>query len=243
MSPSRGTSRRKFPTASRPVFGAASGSEFGVASSGGFGRNKNFFTFTSNHGAQPVSTTAEEWGGLEINDDQLASQLLQEIGVLPEVTTLEQKTDEGYESSPSPVSNHSLEANGDTFLGADFDNLDQFSFNLDFDKTIDEHNDFIIIESNNPFSCAAQQPPALYNDVSIPMEDQNDPVWCPPSPEFTLQKIGVIDDPVLHDAFMKANGVEGKEMGASGGMKHRRGQIRMEPTEIKDKTHERNVVR
>merc|ERR1711879_454474 len=138
----------------------------------------------------------------------------------------EQKTDEGYESSPSPVSNHSLEANGDTFLGADFDNLDQFSFNLDFDKTIDGHNDFII-----------------YNDVSIPMEDQNDPVWCPPSPEFTLQKIGVIDDPVLHDAFMKANGVEGKEMGASGGMKHRRGQIRMEPTEIKDKTHERNVVR
>jgi len=228
------------------VFGAASGSEFGVASSGGFGRNKNVFTFTLDQGAQPVSTTAEDWRGLEIIDDQdledlqTASQLLQEIGVLPELTTLEQKADEGYESSPSPVSNHSLEANSDTCI-VDFNNLDQFSFNLIPD--FPEHNDFNIFETNDHLSCGVQQPPALYNDASFPMEEQNDPDWCPASPEFTLQKIAIIDDPILHDAFMKASGGEVKEKPAAGGKKHRRGQIRMKPTEIKDETHQKNVSR
>lgn len=228
------------------MFGAASGSEFGVASSGGFGRNKNVFTFTLDQGAQPVSTTAEECRGLDIIDDQAietASQLLQEIGVLPDVTTLEQKTDEGYESSPSPVSNHSLEANSDTCIVADFNNLDQFSFNLNFDKTIEEHIDFNIFETNDHLSCGVQQTQAFYNDASFPMEEQNDPDWCPSSPEFTLQKIGIIDDPFLHDAIMKATGGEVKEKSAAGGMKHRRGQIRMKPTEMKDETHKKNVSR
>ena len=231
------------------MFGPASGSEFGVASSGGFGSNKNIFTFTLGQGARPVTATAEEWSGLETLDHQVvletASQLLEtplleEILVLPaEATTSEPKTDEGYESALSPGSNHSLEANSDEPF--DINNLDKFNFDLIFDNTIDGHNNFNIIDASNPVGCPAEEPLTLYNDNCFPMEEHNDPNWCPASHELTLQTIGVIDDPFLQETILKATGVKGKTPGR--GVKHRRGQIRMEPTEIKDETHWKNVDR
>ena len=226
------------------MFGPASDSEFGAASSGGFGSNKNIFTFTLDQGALPVNTTAWEWRELETIDPQVleTATLLEEIGVLPaEVTTLEPKTDEGYESAPSPESIHPLETN---FIVEDISNLDKINFDLIFDNTIDEHNTFNIIDANNPVVCPEQEPLTPYNDVCFPMDDENDPNWCPKSPEFTLQKIGVIDDPFLQDAILEGAGLKGKTPGGgSGGVKHRRGQIRMEPTEIKDETHKKNVDR
>lgn len=220
------------------MFGAASGSEFGVASSGGFGGHKNVFTFTLDQGAQPVSLTAEDWSGLEHLEPQFLETDSQLLQLLPEVTTSEQKTDEGYESAHSPKSNHSLEANSDTFIVEDFSNLDKFDFNLILDNTLDEQNDFHIIETSNPLGCAAPEPLALYNEACFPMEDQDDPDW---GPGLTLQKIGVIDDPFLHDVIMNGTGVKGKA--PAGGIKHRRGQIRMKSDEIKDETHKKNVDR
>jgi len=230
------------------VFEVASGSEFGVASSGGFGRNKNIFTFTLDQGAKPVNTSAEEWTGLETINDQVletASQLYEVIGELPEVISSEHKTDEGYDSAPSPESIHSLEANNDTFILEDFSNLDKFSFNLieDFDNTINEHNNLNIIDPNSLSVTVqpVQEPSALYNDAAIPMpvEDQTDPDW---TPDFTLEKIGVINDPFLHDAIMRGSGAKGEEVPA-GSPKHRRGQKRMAAAEIKDETHKKNVDR
>ena len=246
------------------MFEAASDSEFGVASSGGFGRNKNLFTFTLEQGALPVSgNTPEQWTGLETIDHQVVLEeiegdlpaVLEELGALPavledmgalpaEVTSSEPKPDEGYESALSPESNHSLEANSDAFRIEDISNLEKFNFNLIFDNPIDEHNSFNIIDTNNPVGCPEQEqePLSLYNDACFPMEEHNDPNWCPPSPEFTLHKIGVIEDPFLQELILGGGtGVKGKK--PAGGVKHRRGQIRMEPTEMKDETHKKNVDR
>ena len=222
------------------MFGPASGSEFGVASSGGFGGHKNVFTFTWDQGAQPVITTGEEWSGLEPLDGQFLETDTQLLQLLPEGPTSELKTDEGYESAHSPKSNHSLDANSDTFIVEDLNNLDKFDFSLILDDNLDEHNDFNILDTNPPLNCPAQEPLAAYNDT-FPLEDQADPDWCPGSPEFTLQKIGVIEDPFLQDVIM--NGTAAKGKAPAGGVKHRRGQIRMKPTEIKDETHKKNVDR
>ena len=230
------------------MFGAASDSGFGLAD-----RSKQLWTFTgagarSVHSPAPaLQLPAADRQEEVVPDDVVqldlaaANELL--LDVLPEASEgniFEEvsahdggQLDEGYVSGLSPVSSHSADQQLNS-VGNDIFDFNALEENNLLGDSADVENTDIIFDFifDNP------EESNDFNTNRLLGNCQKDPTWYQ-EPGVSMQKIGVITDPVLHEAIVNNTG-----LGEGGGRRrHRGGQKRMEAAEMVSEDHKKNVER